>query len=220
MLELCAISKSYTTRGRRIDVLRGVSLRVQEGEFVALCGPSGSGKTTLLLAAGGLLRPDAGSVQLHGEGVYGRSAERLAAFRADNIGFVFQQFHLVPYLTVLQNVIIPSLVTPVADAPARARDLLERVGLADRLSHTPAQLSTGERQRVALARAMLTAPRLILVDEPTGNLDPASAAIVIDQLLAFAGRGRAVLMVTHEKEAAARASRTVRMDMLEKTACT
>ena len=214
MLELQAINKSYVTHGKRIHVLRDVSLQVQAGEFVALCGPSGSGKTTLLLTAGGLLKPDAGSVLLRGAPVYGRSAEAMAAFRASSIGFVFQQFHLVPYLTVLQNVSCPSLAAPVPDAPARARMLLAAVGLEDRLAHTPAQLSTGERQRVALARAMLTEPALILADEPTGNLDAASAGIVLAQLAAFARTGRAVLMVTHEKDAAARATRTVQMASL------
>ncbi len=214
MLELCAIHKSYTTRGQRRDVLCGVSLQVQAGEFVALCGPSGSGKTTLLLTAGGLLQPDAGSVRLRGDPVYGRPAEALAAFRAENIGFVFQQFHLVPYLTVLQNVIFPSLAARVADAQVRARKLLVTVGLEDRLSHLPTQLSTGERQRVALARALLTEPRVILADEPTGNLDTASAEIVIDQLRLFSQGGHAVLMVTHEQTAAARASRVVQMAAL------
>ena len=211
MLELRDIRKSYPTPSGRIEVLRGTFLRVSVGEFVALRGPSGSGKTTLLLTAGGLLKPDGGTVTLLGQPVYGRSTEGAAIFRARNVGLVFQQFHLVPYLTVLQNVLCPSLAIHVSDAPARARELLTSVGLGDRFAHTPAQLSTGERQRVALARALLPGPTFILADEPTGNLDEVSAAIVIDQLEEFAHGGGAVLVVTHDPAVVGRASRVVKM---------
>jgi len=205
------LTKTYRGAARTVRALDGVSLEVAAGEFVAVEGPSGCGKTTLLLAAGGLLRPDAGRVMLRGEDPYALTPEARAAWRAAQVGFVFQQFHLIPYLTVLDNVLAPSVALPSADGDKRAREWIGRFGLADRADHVPAELSTGERQRVALARALLNRPALILADEPTGNLDPASAAVVLGHLAEFAKSGGAVLLVTHDPLGAEYAGRTLRM---------
>jgi ABC-type lipoprotein export system ATPase subunit len=202
--------KTYRGPGREVRALDGFCLRADPGEFVVVQGPSGCGKTTLLLVLGGLLRPDGGRVAVDGQDPYALAPGARARLRAENVGFVFQQFHLVPYLTVFENVLAASLARPSADAAARARDLVAHVGLADRADHVPAQLSTGERQRVALARALLNRPRLLLADEPTGNLDEASAARVLEHLRAFAAEGGTVVLATHDP-AAARAGRVVRM---------
>jgi ABC-type lipoprotein export system ATPase subunit len=205
------LAKVYRMAAREVRALDGVSLEVAAGEFVAVQGPSGCGKTTLLLAAGGLLRPDGGRIALDGHDPYALAPDARARFRAEHIGFVFQQFHLVPYLSVLDNALVPSLAVPRADARGRARELLARFGLADRFDHVPAELSTGERQRVALARALLNRPRLVLADEPTGNLDPASGRTVLEHLADFVRQGGAVLLATHDPLAAEFAGRTVRM---------
>ncbi|MCX8156306.1 MAG: ABC transporter ATP-binding protein [Verrucomicrobiae bacterium] len=212
MLRLENISKHYRTDRGEIRAVHQVTLHVQPGEFVAVRGPSGSGKTTLLLAAGGLLRPDAGTVQVNGTEPYALSPEARARFRAEKIGFVFQQFHLLPYLTVLENVLAAALPRPRADAMDRAKFLLESLGLSARLDHLPAALSTGEKQRTALARALFHAPPLLLADEPTGNLDEANGAKVLEELAAQAKRGAAVLLVTHDPRAAAFAHRCLLME--------
>jgi len=211
MLRLEDLSKVYAGPKAPVRALDGAGLQVAAGEFVAVRGPSGCGKTTLLLVAGGLLRPDAGRVEVDGEDPYALSAEGRARFRAANVGYVFQQFHLVPYLTVLDNVLAPSLARPSQGAAERARDLVEHFGLSDRADHVPPQLSTGERQRVALARALLNRPKLLLADEPTGNLDEANARAVLGHLAEFAGQGGAVLLVTHDAQAAAYAGRVLDM---------
>ncbi len=204
MLQLRSISKSYQADGHTIGALKEVSCELGAGQFCAVRGKSGSGKSTLLLAAGGLLRPDAGQVLLDGQDVYGMSAEQRAAFRATKVGFVFQQFHLVPYLGLLDNVLtaVLGLRSSQADARTRARMLVERFGLADRIGHRPSQLSTGERQRTALARALLNGPRLLLADEPTGNLDEENSETVLECLAQFARDGGAVLLATHDAQAA------------------
>lgn len=186
-------------------------MAVGAGEFIAIQGPSGCGKTTLLLIAGGLLRPDAGAVLLEGEEIYSRSSESLARLRAEKLGFVFQQFHLLPFLSVLDNVLAADLPLRRREAAGRAGGLVARLGLSERQAHLPAQLSTGERQRTALARALLNRPRLILADEPTGNLDPASAEEVLKALGEFAADGGGVLLVTHSEKAAAAAKRVLRL---------
>jgi len=212
VLSISNLVKTYRRAGKEVRAVDGVALAVAPGEFVAVQGPSGCGKTTLLLVAGGLLRPDGGRVAVGGDDPYALSAEGRARFRAARIGFVFQQFHLVPYLSVLDNVLVPSLAEARPGAAARARGLVERFGLGPRADHRPGELSTGERQRVALARALLNEPRLILADEPTGNLDRASAAVVLDHLAEFAKADGAVLLVTHDPWAAQRATRQVRME--------
>ncbi len=211
-LEIENLSKHYRRSDGEVKALDGVSLSVSAGEFVSVQGPSGSGKTTLLLAAGALLAPDGGRVTIEGQNPYDLTPNERAAFRGEKIGFVFQQFHLVPYLNVLENVLAPSLGKPAEDAAGRARELIAHFGLAGRIAHVPAELSTGERQRVALARALLNRPTVLLADEPTGNLDDANAEIVMAALNEFAGAGGAVLLVTHDSHAAKYARRTVRLE--------
>ena len=209
LISLDHITKPYTGDAGPIVAVDDVSVSVEAGEFVAVVGPSGCGKTTLLLVAGGLLRPENGEVSIDGTDPYSLSGEQRARFRAEQIGFVFQQFHLVPYLNVLDNVMAPALVTGETSARERAGILVERFGLADRLGHRPGQLSTGERQRVALARALLNEPRVILADEPTGNLDGDNSEQVLQALKTFADEGGAVLLVTHDPDAVAFAGRQV-----------
>jgi putative ABC transport system ATP-binding protein len=209
MLHLTNVSKSYRGQNGPISALAGVTLCVAPGEFVAVRGPSGCGKTTLLLTAGGLLRPDAGQVMIDGHDIYALGAEALARLRATYIGFVFQQFHLVPYLSVVENILAPALALPRSDVRRRADQLMETFSLTDRRHHVPAQLSTGERQRTALARALLQQPKLLLADEPTGNLDPDNGRAVLDCLAAHAKAGGSVLLVTHEPQAAAVAQHTL-----------
>lgn len=212
MVRVDEVTKTYRIGRGEVRALDAVTLQAAAGEFVAVQGPSGCGKTTLLLAAGGLLQPDTGSVIVDGQDVYALPLERRARFRATTIGFVFQQFHLIPYLSVRDNVLAPTMALQAADAPARTEELLARFSLTPRAAHTPGELSTGERQRVALARAMLHQPRVILADEPTGNLDEQNAAIVLQALRDFAAEGGTVLLVTHDTAAASQADRTVRLD--------
>ncbi len=211
MLEIRELSKRYLSPAGRasgpVIALEAVSLSLAPGEFVGVWGPSGSGKTTLLLAAGGLMTPTSGTVAFQDQDVYGMSLRSRARWRAQCVGFVFQQFHLIPYLSVLDNVLTPALARAVPNARGRAEELLEQFGLTARASHVPAALSTGEQQRTALARALLPSPRLLLCDEPTGNLDVASARIVLECLAAFSRAGGAVLLVTHDADATALAGR-------------
>jgi putative ABC transport system ATP-binding protein len=211
-LEIDGIAVTYRGRAGPVRAVEGFGLRVAAGESVALEGPSGSGKTTVLLAAGGLLRPDAGRVIVEGRDLYALSPEERAGLRGRRIGFVFQQFHLIPYLDVLDNVLVPSIAAPSPGVRERARDLLDRLGLAARARHLPSELSTGERQRAALARALLNRPGLILADEPTGNLDPANGRTVLEHLALLAREeGAAVLLATHDPAAAEFAGRRVRI---------
>ena len=212
MIQLENVSKVFGTRRGEVRALDDASLRIAEGEFVAVCGPSGSGKSTLLSLVGGLALPTAGRVTVAGQDVAHMSPAERAACRADHVGFVFQLFHLLPYLTVLDNVLVAATPPTRATARRRGSELLERFGLGDRLSHRPGQLSVGQRQRVAMARALLNRPRLLLADEPTGNLDPANAAALLDLLSEYQREGGTVLMVTHEAYAAERAQRTVTMN--------
>ncbi|MFN4257748.1 MAG: ABC transporter ATP-binding protein [Gemmataceae bacterium] len=212
MLDIRNLIKSYWGPKGTIPALREVSLHVDAGEFVAVQGPSGCGKTTLLLAAGGLLQPDHGQVLVREQDIYALHPEERVRFRAVHIGFVFQQFHLVPYLNVLDNVLAPTLAIAVPDARKRAYDLLDRFGLTDRSHHVPAQLSTGERQRTALARALLTRPELLLADEPTGNLDEENGKLVLECMTDFARNGGSVLLVTHDRQAADAADRVIFLD--------
>jgi putative ABC transport system ATP-binding protein len=209
MLQICHVSKSYRGPHGGVPALVDFSLAVGAGEFIAVRGPSGCGKTTLLLAAGGLLRPDTGQVVVAGQDLYRLTPEARARFRSSHIGFVFQQFHLVPYLSVRDNILTPSLAHATAGAEQRAGDLMEQFGLAHRAAHVPAQLSTGERQRAALARALLPKPHLLLADEPTGNLDQNNGNAVLTHLKEFAREGGAVLLVTHDVRAAEFADRIV-----------
>ena len=211
LLELRSVTKTYRKNGATIRALDGLSLTVKPGDFVAVRGPSGCGKTTLLLSAGLMLSPDAGSVWIEDHDGYVLSPDARAALRAQHIGFVFQQFHLIPFLTLWENVLVPSLAIQNPGIEERARNLLERFGLGDRMQHYPEELSTGEKQRAALSRAILNQPKLLLADEPTGNLDPDNAKVLLDHLTEFAAGGGAVLLVTHEEQAAARAKTQVRI---------
>jgi ABC-type lipoprotein export system ATPase subunit len=193
-------------------VLDGVDLDLARGELVAIVGRSGTGKSTMLHLLGGLDRPDAGSVEVVGRPVTGASERELSALRRDEIGFVFQFFHLVPELDGEANVLLPTRLPGASrEAAARGRALIERLGLGDVARLAPHQLSGGEQQRFALARALVADPALVLADEPIGNLDAASGAVVLDLLRAIADDGRGVLMVTHQAEATARADRVLHL---------
>jgi lipoprotein-releasing system ATP-binding protein len=201
------LSKEYPTRSGPLTVLREISFTLLPGESLAIMGPSGSGKSTLLHILGTLDTPSAGRVTLEGVDPFRLRERELAAFRNRRIGFVFQDHHLLPQCNVLENVLIPTLVSgrPAAEVERRARQLLERVGLGHRLDHRPAELSGGERQRVALARALILQPLLVLADEPTGNLDADSAAVVADLLEELHRQERNILIVvTHSAELARR----------------
>ena len=211
MIELVNVSKVYPTPSGEVRALDRVNLSIQRGEFVVARGSSGSGKSTLLLTIGGMIRPTEGRVLIGGQDIFVMSSRQRARLRADKIGFVFQMFHLVPYLNSLENVTVPALAGRQSGR-YRAIELLTRLQLADRLDHRPAQLSTGERQRVALARALLNSPEIILADEPTGNLDPDNAREVMNYLAEFHGEGGTVLVVTHDPLANQYAQRTVLMD--------
>lgn len=213
LLQIENLDRSYAGPRGTVNAVAGVSLTVNAGEFVAVRGPSGCGKTTLLLAAGALLQPSRGRVLLNGQSPYELSSGARARFRAENIGFVFQQFHLVPYLDVLDNILAPTLALKAnGDHRPRASELAQHFGLQDRLHHVPSALSTGERQRVALARALLNRPKLLLADEPTGNLDEQNGQLVFRCLAEFARDGGAVLLVTHEPRAGELATRTLHME--------
>jgi len=196
--------------GRERRVLDGVDLDVQAGELLAIVGPSGSGKSTLLAMLGGIDRPSSGSVTVAGRRIDTAAERALAQYRRDMVGFVFQDFHLVPELSVRENVLMPARLAGRMRAAARVADeLLERLGLAPLATRLPGGLSGGEQQRVAIARALVLAPVLVLADEPTGNLDSASGETVLELLQQAAGPERAVVLVTHEERATRIASRTV-----------
>ncbi|MBI2468536.1 MAG: ABC transporter ATP-binding protein [Candidatus Rokubacteria bacterium] len=198
--------------GRVLTILDGVTLDVPAGEFLAIAGPSGSGKSTLLGLIAGLDRPTAGSIRLDGVALGALDEDALARLRREKIGYVFQSFHLIPTLTALENVAIPLELAGAPDALARARALLDEVGLADRGHHYPAQLSGGEQQRGAIARAVANHPALLLADEPTGNLDSTIGAQIIDLLVAWNRRhGRTLVLVTHDPALARHADRMIEL---------
>ena len=195
-----------------VHVLKGISLAVAAGSSLSLVGPSGSGKSTLLMVMAGLERTNGGRVVVTGEDLTGRSEDWLARLRGREIGIVFQSFHLIPNMTALENVAVPLELAGARDAFARAEDELRAIGLGDRLSHYPAQLSGGEQQRVAIARALAPGPSILLADEPTGNLDSANGAMIADLLFAAqAARGTTLVLVTHDLGLARRAGRVVRL---------
>ena len=214
ILQVCDVAKVYQRGGHNVRVLNSVSLDVPRGDFVALMGPSGSGKTTLLNIIGGLDSPTSGSVIVDGTNIAELSDRGLAEWRSSNIGFVFQQYNLIPVLSALENVEIPLLLFRMKKAERRRRALaaLDLVGLTERAHHLPRQMSGGEEQRTSIARALVTDPKLIIADEPTGNLDAAAAANVLD-LLERLNREmkKTILMVTHDPAAAERANRLARL---------
>jgi putative ABC transport system ATP-binding protein len=196
----------------RVHILRDVALTIGKGEAVGVVGPSGSGKSTLLMIMAGLERPDRGEVEIDGVKLGAMKEDALARFRGRRIGIVFQSFHLIPTMTALENVAAPLELAGVNDATARARAELELVGLGDRLSHYPAQLSGGEQQRVALARALCPRPSLLIADEPTGNLDEATGSLIVDLIFDLpARRGATLALVTHDAALAARCDRVIRL---------
>jgi putative ABC transport system ATP-binding protein len=208
-----SVTKSYEHRGKKIAALDNVTLEIPRGDFVAVVGPSGSGKSTLLLMFGGMLTPASGSVLVDGQSLYDLTLNRRALVRREKIGFVFQTFNLVPYLTALENVQVPLFLAKLSEKEQqdRAARLLDRVGLGDRLDHKPAELSIGQQQRVALARMLANDPPIILADEPTGNLDPENAQSVQNFLKEAHDEGRTIVMVTHDMRAAQMARRTLRL---------
>ncbi|HRE60596.1 MAG TPA: ABC transporter ATP-binding protein [Micropepsaceae bacterium] len=215
VLGLINVARSFGADENRLDVFSGVNLSIRAGELVALLGPSGSGKSSLLHIAGLLEAPSAGIVRIEGETVEALSDVERTCVRRRALGFVYQFHHLLPEFSALENVAIPQMITgaPKAEAQARARQLLERVGLGERLTHRPAKLSGGEQQRVAIARALANRPKLLLADEPTGNLDPRTADKVFALLLEIVrGDGLAALIATHNHALAAAADRTLVLD--------
>ncbi|MCC6233378.1 MAG: ABC transporter ATP-binding protein [Verrucomicrobiales bacterium] len=209
------LRKSYRMGRRNVEVLQGATLEVGVGEFVALRGASGSGKSTLLHLLGGLDVPDSGSIEFDGAPLAKSSAAGLAAFRNMSVGFVFQAYHLLPELDALENVCLPARVArrSVGETEQRARELLGRVGLSSRLDHRPAELSGGEQQRVAIARALINRPRLVLADEPTGNLDSHTGSEIMELLTSLrTEHGTALVLVTHDPRVAARAPRTLELE--------
>ena len=217
MSELLAareLEKEYRSGPELVRVLKGVSLTVGKGEVVALVGASGVGKSTLLHLLGALDRPTAGEVRFDGEEVFSRSENGLARFRRTEIGFVFQFYNLLGEMTALENAILPGLLQrlPWEEARSRAMDALNEVGLGDRLNHRPGELSGGEQQRVAIARAVMHRPRLVLADEPTGNLDPKASEVIFDLFLRLqAERGLTFVIATHNQDLARKADRGYRL---------
>ena len=206
MLKVENVSKDYPTPGGALRVLNDVSLSLSRGDAVSIMGPSGTGKSTLLYIVGALEPPTNGSVTLDGQNPFQLNEKQLAAFRNQNVGFVFQDHCLLPQCSVLENVLTPTLVsTNAKDSANRARELLDQVGLSHRLDHRPAELSGGEKQRVSLARALITKPQLLLCDEPTGNLDQKAAEVVASMLLDLHQQQQTILVVvTHSAELAGR----------------
>ncbi|HEX6832544.1 MAG TPA: ABC transporter ATP-binding protein [Rudaea sp.] len=213
MVKLEGIRRRYRVGGQAVEALAAVDLDIPAGQFVAIVGPSGSGKSTLLNILGCLDRPSAGAYYLDGTDVSTFDDERASDFRNRRVGFVFQSFHLLPRLTVLENVLLPRrfLRADAGDLEARAQALLDRIGLGGRLHHRPDQLSGGQMQRVAIARALLMQPALLLADEPTGNLDSRSAGDVLALIDEVHAQGQTVVLVTHDSDVAARAQRRVHL---------
>ena len=211
-IELANVDLSLGRGAARVHILKDVTLHIGHGETVGLTGPSGSGKSTLLMAMAGLERADRGTIRVDGTDIGIMSEDKLARFRGQRIGIVFQSFHLIPTMTALENVAVPLELAGRRDAFARARDELAAVGLAERVTHYPAQLSGGEQQRVALARAIAPRPAILVADEPTGNLDETTGASIVDLMFALKrDRATTLVLVTHDLALAARCDRTIRL---------
>ncbi len=215
MIRCQAVSKSYQKGSTIVTPLESLDLDVPAGEFLALMGPSGSGKTTLLNLLSGIDSPSSGSLVIHGTDLSALSRRELTAWRARNVGYIFQLYHLIPVLTAFENVELPLLLSPMSkrDRHARVLAALDLVSLADRMHHTPAELSGGQEQRVAIARALVADPPLLVADEPTGDLDRESADRILELLQQLARRhGKTIVMVTHDARAAAAADRTLHLE--------
>lgn len=214
LMEARGVRKTYTLGKRKLEVLRGVDLTIQAGDFVALRGASGAGKSTLLHLLGGLDLPNAGEILFNGQNLRQRSSSGLARFRNEKVGFIFQAYHLLPELSAIENVMLAARISrvPAAEAESRSRELLTRVGLAERLDHRPYELSGGEQQRVVISRALINRPQLILADEPTGNLDSHTGDEIMQLLCSLKDEGGAALiMATHDSRIAARAQRIIHL---------
>lgn len=213
MLEMIDVHVNYLMKGQTVKALDGISLAIESGDFLAVVGPSGSGKSTFLQSLGGMLSPAKGRVKMDGASLYDLSADHRAALRKKHVGFVFQTFNLLPYLTAQQNVQVPLLLNgeTLGKQTKKAVELLDKVGLGDRLDHKPSELSSGQQQRVALARMLANNPRIIFSDEPTGALDPETGDQVIGFLKELNLEGRTIIMVTHNPRAADQASRCIRL---------
>ena len=217
MLEVKNISKQFVSGKNKVSALNNINLKVETSEFILIKGDSGSGKSTLLFIMGGMLNPTSGSVLVNGENIVALSEKERGKYRANKIGFVFQSYHLLPYLNVFENIMLPNLL---ADSKINEEDvfsLVEELGIKDRLYHKPSQLSAGEKQRVAIARALILNPSLILADEPTGNLDERNTIEVMKHLKAFQLKGGTVIMVTHGHLADKYATRTINLHKGELT---
>lgn len=213
MLRMDSVSKKYLHRRQFVTALDNASVTIAKGDFVSLVGPSGSGKSTLLLMLGGMLSPTSGQVFLDGQSLYALSPNGRAELRKQKLGFVFQTFNLVPYLTAWENVQVPLYLAGIEPAQQQqhAAALLERLGLGERLHHKPCELSVGQQQRVALARMLANDPAVVLADEPTGNLDPDTSRQIIEFFEEINDEGKTIVMVTHDPRAAERARRTLRL---------
>lgn len=211
VLETHEVKKYYKMGNVTVKALRGISLKIKQGEFVSIIGPSGSGKSTLLNLLGCLDRPTEGGVMLDGTDVSNMNEGQLTDIRCRKIGFVFQKFYLLPFLTALENVELQARLAGIKDSRKNAEQALRLVGLEQRMGHMPKELSGGEQQRVAIARALVKSPKLLLADEPTGNLDTATGSEVMDALKKLNKRGMTVLMVTHNPELAAQTDRIIKM---------
>jgi putative ABC transport system ATP-binding protein/lipoprotein-releasing system ATP-binding protein len=206
-----SLERSFRIGGSQIPVLRGIDLDIVAGESVFLCGASGAGKTTLLYTLAGLETPESGTVEFEGQSLYSLSGNALARLRNQHMGFVFQSYFLLPELTALENALVPAMIRGTS-SQARAMELLERVGLRDRMHHLPAELSGGEQQRVAIARSLINDPSILFADEPTGNLDSKNGEVIMALLLDLArDGGRTLVVVTHDEHLAQRGDRTVRI---------
>jgi putative ABC transport system ATP-binding protein len=211
LIEITGLAKSYETGGERVDALLDVNLTIERGEFISVMGPSGSGKSTLLTILGGLNHPTKGEVRVDDISIYGLPLEKLADFRREYVGFVFQSFQLIPYLNVLENVMLPLSITNTPNQEQRriADDLLQRIGLTGKGSRLPDQLSGGEQERVAIARALVNSPPILLADEPTGNLDSKIGKEIMELFNVLNDEGQTIVMVTHNPENMAFSTRTI-----------
>lgn len=211
MLKVKNVSKIYKKRNQEVKAIDNISLDIPKGDFISIIGPSGSGKSSLLLMLGGMLSPTAGQILIDEKSIYDLDSNERASIRQKKIGFVFQTFNLIPYLSAFQNVQVPLLLAGLSekDQATKAKHLLERVGLGDRLDHKPSELSVGQQQRIALARMLANDPTIILADEPTGNLDPEMGQNVISFLKELNQEGRTLIIVTHDLKIANQAKRTV-----------